>query len=70
MGKTYEVPKKKDVQKMAPKRPTDRLQRICLALPETEERETWDIPTYRIRGKIFALESAIDDRRAVWCKAQ
>lgn len=71
----YQVPKKRDVQKMAPKhapnkRSGDRLQKICMALPEAEERETWDIPTYRIRGKIFALESAIDDRRAVWCKAQ
>lgn len=63
------VPKQKDVQKRAPKRPTDRLQKICMSLPEAEERETWDIPTYRIRNKIFALESAIDARRAVWCKA-
>lgn len=66
----YRVPKKSDVRRMAPKKPTDRLQAICLALPEAEERETWDIPTYRIRGKIFALESAIEGRRAVWCKAQ
>ena len=66
----YQVPKKSDVRKMAPKRPTDKLQRICMGLPEAEERETWEIPTYRIRSKIFALESAIDERRAVWCKAQ
>lgn len=52
------------------KRKGDKLQAICLALPEAEERETWEIPTYRIRGKIFALESAMDERRAVWCKAQ
>ena len=25
-----------------PKRPLDRLRTICLALPEAEERETWD----------------------------
>ena len=48
----------------------DRLQAICLGFPEAEERETWEIPTWRIRNKIFAMESAVDDRRAVWCKAQ
>ncbi|MCW0234815.1 MAG: MmcQ/YjbR family DNA-binding protein [Ferrovibrio sp.] len=66
----YQVPKKNDVRRMAPKAPTDRLRALCLALPEAEERETWEIPTYRIRGKIFALESAIEGRRAVWCKPQ
>lgn len=70
MAKTYQVPKKNDVRKLKPRGPTDRLRDICLSLPEAEERETWDIPTYRIRGKIFALQSAIDDRDAVWCKAQ
>lgn len=70
MAKKYQVPKKNDVRRMAPKKPTDRLRAICLAMPESEERETWEIPTYRIRGKIFALESAIDERPAVWCKAQ
>jgi predicted DNA-binding protein (MmcQ/YjbR family) len=67
----YQVPKKNDVRKLAPARPTERLRAICLGLPEAEERETWEIPTYRIRGKIFALESAMmDGRPNVWCKAQ
>jgi predicted DNA-binding protein (MmcQ/YjbR family) len=66
----YQVPKKNDVRKLAPKQPSDRLRAICLALPQAEERETWEIPTYRIRNKIFALESAIDKRPTVWCKAQ
>lgn len=57
-------------KKPAAKAPTDRLRVICMALPEAEERQTWEIPTYRIRGKIFALESAIDERPAVWCKGQ
>lgn len=70
MAKTYQVPKKSDVRKLKPRGPTVRLREICLALPEAEERETWEIPTYRIRGKIFALQSAIDERDAVWCKAQ
>ena len=30
-----------------------RLRRLCLALPEAEERETWETPTFRVRGKIF-----------------
>lgn len=70
MAKTYQVPKKNDVRKLKPRGPTDRLRVLCLALPEAEERETWEIPTYRIRGKIFALQSAIGERDAVWCKAQ
>lgn len=70
MAKPYQVPKKKDVRKLKPGGPTERLREICLALPEVEERETWEIPTYRIRGKIFALQSAIEQRDAVWCKAQ
>lgn len=70
MAKKYQVPKKNDVRKLKPRGPTDRLRAICMALPETEERETWEIPTYRIRGKIFALQSAIGERDAVWCKAQ
>lgn len=70
MAKKYQVPKKNDVRKLKPRRPTARLRDICLALPEAEERETWEIPTYRICGKIFALQSAIDARDAVWCKAQ
>ncbi len=44
----------------------DRLRAICLALPEAIEKETWDIPTFRIRDKIFAMAH---DPGAVWCKA-
>jgi predicted DNA-binding protein (MmcQ/YjbR family) len=70
MAKKYQVPKRNDVRKLKPRGSTERLRAICLALPEAEERETWEIPTYRIRGKIFALQSAIQNRDAVWCKAQ
>jgi predicted DNA-binding protein (MmcQ/YjbR family) len=70
MAKKSQVPKKNDVRKLKPRGPTERLRAICMALPEAEERETWDIPTYRIRGKIFALQSAIGERDAIWCKAQ
>ncbi|WP_203070214.1 MmcQ/YjbR family DNA-binding protein [Falsiroseomonas ponticola] len=49
---------------MAPS-PITRLRRICLALPEAQEIETWETPTFRIRGRIFALVQ--DD--GVWLKA-
>lgn len=51
-------------------KPIHRLRRICLALPEAEERETWEIPTFRIRSKIFAMQSDdADGRPAFWFKA-
>jgi hypothetical protein len=46
--------------------PLDRLRAICLALPEAAEKQTWDIPTFRIRDKIFAMAH---DPGTVWCKA-
>ncbi len=49
--------------------PVTRLRRICLALPEAEERETWGGPTFRVREKIFAMPRDDDGRPAVWCKA-
>jgi predicted DNA-binding protein (MmcQ/YjbR family) len=52
-----------------PPAPLTRLRRLCLALPEAEEIETWDTPTFRIRGKIFALVSTHRDAPAVWVKA-
>ena len=32
--------------------------RLCLALPEVEERETWGEATFRVKGKIFAMGSS------------
>ena len=46
----------------------DSLRAICLALPEAEERETWDKPNFRVRNKIFAMYWDQDDRTAVSCK--
>jgi predicted DNA-binding protein (MmcQ/YjbR family) len=51
------------------KNPIDRLRVICLALPEAVETETWGDPTFRVRGKIFAMEKSGDGRTSVWCKA-
>jgi hypothetical protein len=50
-------------------RPIARLRALCLALPEAEERETWDLPTFRVRGKIFAMAPGQGRDLAVWCKA-
>ena len=52
-----------------PRRPIDRLRAICLALPETVEKEAWGDPTFRVRDKIFAMEKRGDGRNSVWCKA-
>jgi hypothetical protein len=31
--------------------------RLCLSLPEAEERKTWGEPTFRVRDRIFAMGS-------------
>lgn len=48
-------------------KPLGRLRAICLGLPETEERETWDTPTFRVCGKIFCM--AFAQPLAMWVKA-
>ena len=48
----------------------DRVRKLCLALPETFELETWDHPTFRVgssRGKIFCI--AADDGSSIRLKA-
>ncbi len=40
---------------------------LALALPEAEERETWETATFRVRNKIFAMCS--EQEREVWIKA-
>lgn len=49
--------------------PIARLRALCMALPEAEERETWDIPTFRVRDKIFAMAHPDKGRPSVWMKA-
>ena len=44
----------------------DRLRAICLALPEAVEQEAWGDPTWRVRGRIFAMEKRGDGRVSVW----
>ncbi|MGZ6300004.1 MAG: hypothetical protein ACXWMN_05890 [Candidatus Limnocylindria bacterium] len=36
----------------------EHFRRLCLALPEAEERETWGEATFRVKDKIFAMGSA------------
>lgn len=52
----------------------EHLRTLCLALPEAEERTTWDSQTFRIRAKIFAMhvparELGREPAAALWCKA-
>ena len=52
--------------------PLKRLRKICLALPEATEKEAWATPTFRVRGKMFAMyvdDHHGDGRLALWCKA-
>jgi len=49
-----------------------RARRICMALPEVEEKEAWGSPTFRVRGKMFAMyfnNHHGDGRVALWLKA-
>jgi predicted DNA-binding protein (MmcQ/YjbR family) len=46
-----------------------RLRKICLALPEAKERETWGHPTFRVRDKIFATFGEGEGGPALTCKA-
>jgi predicted DNA-binding protein (MmcQ/YjbR family) len=46
-----------------------RLRAICLALPEAVERETWEVATFRVRDKIFAMQMGYDGRFGMTCKA-
>jgi len=46
----------------------DELRAYALSLPEAHEELTWEVhPTFRVRGKIFAIASA--DERSVRLKA-
>ena len=42
------------------------MRKIALSLPEAEERETWQTPTFRVRSKLFAMLA--DDQRSIWLK--
>jgi hypothetical protein len=57
-----------------PPSPLARLRKICLKLPETTEVEAWGAPTFRVKGKIFAMYAkpeghAGGGRAGLWCAA-
>jgi len=41
------------------------LRRLCLSLPDVEERETWGEATFRVREKIFLIGSPEGERVSV-----
>ena len=43
------------------------VKKLALSLPEAEERETWQTPTFRVRNKMFAMFA--DRQRALWVKS-
>lgn len=48
------------------------VRRLCLALPEVEEKEGWGSPYFRVKGKMFAMylnNHHGDGRLALWLKA-
>ena len=51
--------------------PLERVREICLALPESSEVEAWGEPTFRVKGKIFAMHASASThhgggRQAIW----
>jgi predicted DNA-binding protein (MmcQ/YjbR family) len=46
----------------------DKIRRICLALPEAYEEETWGAATFRVRKKIFVMAADHEGRRTVTMK--
>ena len=57
-----------------PRSPFERLQKICLALPEAHEQLAWNEPTFRVKNKMFAMYANANNhhgggRHAVWVKA-
>jgi hypothetical protein len=49
----------------------ERLRKICLALPETAEKQAWGDPTWRVRDRIFAMQKGNFEggRPSLWLKA-
>jgi predicted DNA-binding protein (MmcQ/YjbR family) len=53
-------------------KPLERVRKLCLALPEATEKESWGTPTFRVRNKIFVMftDNHHDDGRvALWCNS-
>ena len=49
-----------------------RARKICLSLPDAEEKIAWGEPTFRVGGRLFAMfanDHHGDGRIALWCNA-
>lgn len=46
-----------------------RLRDLCLALPEAVEAGGVGDPSFKVRGKIFAMQHGMEGRPSLWCKA-
>ena len=56
---------------MEPDAALERLRAICLAFPEAQEAGGVGNPTFKVRGKIFAMRHSLHgvERWSMWCKA-
>lgn len=48
------------------------VRRLCLSLPDSEEKIAWGEPTFRVGGRLFAMfanDHHGDGRIALWCNA-
>ncbi|HSP15889.1 MAG TPA: MmcQ/YjbR family DNA-binding protein [Thermoanaerobaculia bacterium] len=53
-----------------PRSALDRLRKICLAFPDTEETITWGEPHFRVKGKIFCGYGKEKGREAIGFKLE
>lgn len=70
-SRTRSMAKRPSRKRPSPRSALDRLRAICLALPETTEVAAWGEPTFRVKGKIFAMHASAGThhgagRPAVW----
>lgn len=57
-----------------PPSPLTRLRKLCLALPDAHEVETWGEPTFRVNNKLFAMYASANNHHggghhSVWVKS-
>lgn len=49
--------------------PLNQLRAICLAYPDAVETGGVGSPSFKVRGKIFAMRFFVGGRWSMWCKA-
>jgi hypothetical protein len=77
IGAGEEVQVSLDVKKTTPPRkvadPLPQLRAICLALPDATEKLAWNAPTFRVKGRVFAMYANHhhgDSHVSVWLNAE